>query len=85
MELISDTSLSSDKVFEILVKAREEGNMNSLNYFHKGQSLEVLFNENIETILHKSFNIDVVSVSHIFGEALEKVDSVCPFRNWNCK
>ena len=76
MELLCDTPLSMDKVFEILVKVREEGHVDKLNYFNEGHSLDVLSREDIETKLHKSFDIDVVSLSRIFGKALEVTELI---------
>ena len=76
MELLCDTTLSMDKVFEILVKVREEGHVDKLNYFNEGHSLDVLSREDIETKLHKSFDIDVVSLSRIFGKALEVTELI---------
>ena len=53
MELIGDFPISTDILFKLLIKMREEEHVEVLNQFSKWKALESLSREDLETKLEK--------------------------------
>ena len=74
--MIGDFPISTNILFKLLIKLREEEHVEVLNQFAKGEALESLSREDLETKLEKSLNIKVTGVARLFGGGLERVSLI---------
>ena len=65
-----------DSVSNILIKEREETQIEVLNCFKKDESLESLSREELEKRLDKSFSVDSFEVSRMFGKQFDRMELI---------